>query len=236
MQRLTILSAAQKWESPQEDIELVLALAAEDPSGISCGLGLFSESGALVTSAVLLRLDAETVWVSYVITEETWRRRGLVKRLLQEVLSRTGTDAVGLLGSVYGQPLYRSLGFEPLGTVKLLSRPLSLQQCGPPTESSAPAAIPLTRAELDVLLAGETAPRASAMRAWHAAAPQFAWAVRSANGRAVLAWALGHHWFERAVFIGPLWFGGTMAEPSDTLAVRRVIEAIVAAARDEVRP
>lgn len=235
---LAALAAEQSWDSAQADPELALDLAARDRLGTSGGLGFFC-GGALVSCAVALRLDAHTVWLSSVITQRAYRRRGLARGLVRALLARSERDAFGLFGSALGQPLYRSLGFQPLQPVPLFERSL------PPggAEPSSPGAhvSALSRAELEALLRREAPVRAAAMRAWFTGAPGLALAARSGGappagcGGDVAAWALCRRWLGGAVFVGPL-FGGDLADAAHAAAVRALLAAVVRAAAADVRP
>ncbi|KAG8470985.1 hypothetical protein KFE25_009406 [Diacronema lutheri] len=242
---LTALAVAQRWDSPESDVQLALELAARDPSGGSAGAGLFTRTGELVCCAILLRLDARarprTSWLSSVITDERWRRRGLARRLVSSLLVRAGADAVGLFGSSCGQPLYTSLGFEPL-----LAAGLYELRVGAGDAPTAPADAPdtplhvglLSAAELRALVARETAARAAAMVAWFDAAPHLACAARSSGEPTAvpLSFALGRHWLDGSVFIGPLVASPELAEPARGAAARVVLAATIRTAATAPRP
>lgn len=235
---LTALAVEQHWDSAQADVELALALAEQDASGCSGGLGLFRDE-ALVSCALALRLDERTVWLSSVITQQQWRRRGHARRLVRALLARAErrADTFALFGSSFGQPLYRSLGFEPLLPVLLCERRLDSTLPAEPS-SSMPDVSLLSRAELQRLIERDTPARAAAMRSWFDSAPHLALAARSSSGGkdVPLAWALCRHWLDGAVFVGPLFACGDLAEPVHAETVRSLLEAILRKAGAASRP
>lgn len=220
------LAAAQHWDQPVSDIELILRLIEADSSGPSAALGHFAGS-ELVSCAAMLRIDMRTSWLSYVVTDTGWRGRGLARVLCERLVRGASEDTLGLIGTAPAQPLYRSLGFEGHAPVTLLGR--VLRPPLPAPSSAAPTARALGRDELEEALRAETATRAAALRAWYAEWPHLALGVRDDFG--LLACAFGRPWGADGTFIGPVLASRWERAPEAEAAVRNVLVGAMAAAR-----
>lgn len=221
------LAALQSWDQPLADVELLFRLIEADPSGTSAALGHFADD-ELVSCAALLRIDAQTCWLSYVITAEGWRRRGLARAVCTQLAARAKGDTVGLFGAVGGQHLYHTLGFEPCSAVTLMSWPTGALAEPSPAASPARALAPH---ELEAMLRAETPERAVAMREWYSASPELACAVPRRDGAGLLVCALGRPWNNGNVFIGPVLAGGLEWQDAEGhAAVHNVLIGAMAAA------
>ena len=70
----------------------------------------------------LTTLHRKRGYVSSVYTEPTWRRHGIARHLMEQLLARAremGTDRLILWASDMGRPLYLDLGFEPSRALEL---------------------------------------------------------------------------------------------------------------------
>jgi GNAT superfamily N-acetyltransferase len=68
---------------------------------------------------------AERVWILNMYTEPAARRQGIAKGLLKEMIEwcrKRGLRTVSLHASVFGRPLYESVGFEPTNEMRLKLR------------------------------------------------------------------------------------------------------------------
>lgn len=104
------LSREAGWNQVEADWRLFLDLGA--------GYGLFAPDGALVGTACTLPYPPRAGWVSMVIVDDAWRRRGLGGRLLGVAIEALrATDLTPLLDATpLGRPLYLRLGFHDLWT------------------------------------------------------------------------------------------------------------------------
>jgi GNAT superfamily N-acetyltransferase len=100
------LSAEAGWNQVEADWRLMLALGR--------GLGVSTADGRLVATAIILPYERRFAWISMVLVTESFRRRGIAKRLLQcAVDDLVGGGHVPLLDATpAGREVYRQLGFE----------------------------------------------------------------------------------------------------------------------------
>jgi GNAT superfamily N-acetyltransferase len=89
------------------------------------------ESGAAVAGAGLIVANwpgtprdgtGRRAWILNVFVEPRWRRRGIARRLVQEIVSHCrseGFASVSLHASADGRQLYESLGFCPTNEMRL---------------------------------------------------------------------------------------------------------------------
>src|SRR5262245_8063565 len=64
-------------------------------------------------------------WIINMFTEPEWRRRGLARRLMEEIVDwcrAEGLPSVSLHASDEGRALYESMGFEPTNEMRLSLR------------------------------------------------------------------------------------------------------------------
>jgi GNAT superfamily N-acetyltransferase len=85
-------------------------------------------AGLLITDWVAHPLspeDGRRAYILNVYTYPEFRRRGLAKQLMQEIITACrdeGFRTIWLHASEYGRPIYSSLGFEPTNEMKLVLR------------------------------------------------------------------------------------------------------------------
>ena len=110
-----------------EDVEAALALsvgagwnqvAADWRVFLDLGeaFGLVAPGGALVGTACTLPYPPRVGWISMVIVDDAWRRRGLGSRLLDAAIEALRTAGLTPLldATPLGRPLYLRLGFRDL--------------------------------------------------------------------------------------------------------------------------
>lgn len=101
------LSIAANWNQTAEDWHRILQLSA---SGCRC----IEDEGKIVATATLLPYATSLGWIGMVLTRHEYRRRGLARRLMEDVITiaqRLGVRALKLDATDEGRPLYESLGF-----------------------------------------------------------------------------------------------------------------------------
>jgi GNAT superfamily N-acetyltransferase len=86
------------------------------------------EPGAseLIATALTVPLGARLAWISMVLVDQAWRRRGLGTRLLQRCIAQLSGEGVtaGLDATPAGRLVYAPLGFQPLyGIARLILEP-----------------------------------------------------------------------------------------------------------------
>jgi GNAT superfamily N-acetyltransferase len=110
--RALTLSAKVGWNQTAGDWRLFVDRAQTT--------GLFDAEAGLVATAVALPYDNGFGWISMVIVDPAWRRRGLARRLMGEcveVLRREHRTAL-LDATPAGALVYRDLGFAELATME----------------------------------------------------------------------------------------------------------------------
>ena len=106
------LSAKDGWNQTADDWRLFIAHGRT--------IGLFDGDEGLVATAAALPYENDFGYISMVIVEPAWRRRGLARRLMGECiddLRRQGRAAL-LDATPAGALVYRSLGFVELATME----------------------------------------------------------------------------------------------------------------------
>src|SRR5258708_20963802 len=100
------LSAAAGWNQIAADWRLMLRHG--------WAVGLAPPGGAVIATALTLALQPRLAWISMVLVDGAWRRRGIGTRLLQRCLEHLRDDGVvaGLDATEAGRLVYRPLGFE----------------------------------------------------------------------------------------------------------------------------
>lgn len=100
------LSRIAGWNQTLEDWSFMLRNGT--------GVGFRTEAGIWVASMVILPLGQEYGWISMVLTDPDWRRRGLAKRLmaigLDRLLKRDLTASLD--ATPQGERVYRGIGFK----------------------------------------------------------------------------------------------------------------------------
>ena len=110
--RALALSAKVGWNQTAHDWRLFIAHGRT--------IGLFDRDEGLVATAAALPYENDFGYISMVIVEPAWRRRGLARRLMGECiddLRRHGRAAL-LDATPAGALVYRSLGFVELATME----------------------------------------------------------------------------------------------------------------------
>src|SRR5689334_23580370 len=122
------LSTEARWNQTEADWIYFLS------QGIVFGV---HEGGRLIATAALLPYTADHGWISMVLVTESWRRRGLATRLMDECLKTANRLGVScwLDATPAGAAVYGPLGFTP--TIQL--RRLRLAQ---PAQSTATSPLP----------------------------------------------------------------------------------------------
>jgi ribosomal protein S18 acetylase RimI-like enzyme len=110
--RALALSNRVGWNQTADDWHLFIA----------CGrtLGLFDGEAGLVATAAVLPYDNGFGYISMVIVDPAWRRRGLAQRLMGECVDalRRERRAALLDATPAGALVYRGLGFVELATME----------------------------------------------------------------------------------------------------------------------
>lgn len=103
-----ILSSEQKWPHRIEDWEMLFGL----------GFGYVVErDGAVVGTAMAWLYGDNAATLGMVIVSPNAQGMGLGRQLMEAVLAELGDRTVLLNATDEGAPLYRKLGFEPVGPV-----------------------------------------------------------------------------------------------------------------------
>ena len=103
-----ILSSEQKWPHRIEDWEMLFGL----------GFGYVVErDGAVVGTAMAWLYGDNAATLGMVIVSPSAQGMGLGRQLMEAVLAELGDRTVLLNATDEGAPLYRKLGFEPVGPV-----------------------------------------------------------------------------------------------------------------------
>lgn len=111
------LSTEAGWNQTTADWHRLLRLGR--------GFGVAERGGPLVASAVILPYDSALAWISMVLVNARWRRRGLASILMDEALDacrRLGRTAF-LDATPDGTEVYRQLGFAAGERITRWSRP-----------------------------------------------------------------------------------------------------------------
>ena len=102
------LSCAAGWPHRREDWAFILSL--------STGLVLLDRERVIGT-ALATPFGDDTAMINMVLVDERWRGRGLGRQLMTAALQVVGGRECRLTATEVGLPLYRALGFHPVGTV-----------------------------------------------------------------------------------------------------------------------
>ncbi len=101
------LSIAANWNQTPEDWHRIMYLSAE---GCRC----IEDAGKIVATATLLPYGTRLAWIGMVLTRPEYRRRGLARLLLEDIIAiaeRRGIHTLKLDATEEGRPLYEHLGF-----------------------------------------------------------------------------------------------------------------------------
>jgi GNAT superfamily N-acetyltransferase len=99
------LSSESGWNQTADDWQMVLKQGE--------GLGIMDRDHHLIATAVCLPYGAEFGWISMVLVQKAWRKKGLATRLLRrciEILEQKGLVPF-LDATPQGEAVYRPLGF-----------------------------------------------------------------------------------------------------------------------------
>ena len=114
------------WKLANDDIGQAMELSTEASwNQIEADWRLFLDhgdvfgirmDGALVATAATIPYGDDLAWISMVLTRKTWRGRGLGTLLLKHCIEFLESErrAAFLDATPAGEPIYRSLGFEPV--------------------------------------------------------------------------------------------------------------------------
>jgi GNAT superfamily N-acetyltransferase len=148
----TALSEAAGWNQVAGDWRLMLADGA--------AIGLVPADAArgrdVVATALTVPLGERLAWISMVLVDPAWRRRGLGTRLLGRCVEALRAAGVvpGLDATPAGQPLYAARGFTALFALSRFGLPARGTRAAPP---AAVALRPLTPDDLGIVAAWDTA-------------------------------------------------------------------------------
>lgn len=162
------LSALVGWNQVAADWRIML--------GQGSGIGLVPDDAAAgmtaraapIATALTVPLGERLAWISMVLVEPAWRRRGLGTRLLERCIAALGAIGVvpGLDATPAGRLVYEPLGFAALyGVSRLLAVPLAS-----PIAAPADVALrPVAPEDLELIVAWDAAH--SGMRSGHILGP-----------------------------------------------------------------
>jgi GNAT superfamily N-acetyltransferase len=208
--RALALSAKVGWNQTAEDWRLFVDRAH--------AIGLFDGDAGLVATGAALPYDNGFGWISMVIVDPAWRRRGLARRLMGEcvdALRREHRTAL-LDATPAGALVYRDLGFAELATMERWEGEGGTGKVGGGADRLGPN-------DLDRLIAADAAafgsPRRFLLEDFLRREGTLAWA----RDDSYLVMRRGH----RATQIGPL------VASSDEVA-RALLATAIAAARGKV--
>lgn len=101
-----VLSKAAGWNQTIKDWEMMIEHG--------WGIGLFTPENRSIGTAMLLPFGETLCWISMVLVDEQWRRRGLATFLMNACLDEAENRelTVGLDATENGEKVYAQLGFE----------------------------------------------------------------------------------------------------------------------------
>jgi GNAT superfamily N-acetyltransferase len=99
-----LLSSAAGWNQTKADWGFMLAEGR--------GVGLVTTGdGTLVATGIALPFSENVEWIAMVLVRQKLRRRGLGRRVMQELIDRSSTTGLALDATESGRPLYEQLSF-----------------------------------------------------------------------------------------------------------------------------
>jgi len=102
------LSSEAQWPHRLEDWDLML----------SVGFGVVAErDGRIVGTTMAWPYGADAATLGMVIVSQACRGEGVGRKLMDSVMERLGERTILLNATEDGTPLYRKLGYEPVGTI-----------------------------------------------------------------------------------------------------------------------
>jgi GNAT superfamily N-acetyltransferase len=110
------LSALAGWNQTEPDWALMLANGT--------GIGIEGRE-ALVASGIALPLGPAIGWVSMILVDPEWRRRGFGRAMLEAAVAKLQRRRlrVGLDATEWGEPLYRHFGFIAVAELSRIALP-----------------------------------------------------------------------------------------------------------------
>lgn len=101
-----LLSQAAGWNQTVKDWEMMIEHG--------WGIGMVTPENRVVATAMLLPFGESLCWISMVLVDEAWRRKGLATQLMNACLEEAEERnfIVGLDATEYGEKVYNQLGFE----------------------------------------------------------------------------------------------------------------------------
>ncbi|HEX7003602.1 MAG TPA: GNAT family N-acetyltransferase [Trueperaceae bacterium] len=114
VEEAVLLSGQVGWNQSEADWRRLLELDGARGTGIR-------EDGELVATATVIAYGDRLAWIGMVIVREDQRGRGLGRTVLRrslELAQEAGVAAVGLDATRFGEPLYRTAGFEAVQAVE----------------------------------------------------------------------------------------------------------------------
>lgn len=167
------LKEAAGWNQVKEDLECFLELR---PQGC-----FVAESDGQVVGTVTTVPYFNVAWVSFLLVDEQFRRRGIGGRLLERAIENLAPcPTVKLDATEEGKALYSRYSF-------LEECSLSRMVCEDFTPADIPSSVrPLSAADLESVLQEDAeifgADRGELLRRWHTAYPDYAWISESGSG------------------------------------------------------
>jgi GNAT superfamily N-acetyltransferase len=209
--RALALSAKVGWNQSAADWRLFVARGRV--------IGLFDGTARLIATAAVLPYDNGFGWISMVIVDPAWRRRGLARRLMGECIDalRREHRAALLDATPAGALVYRDLGFVEFATME------RWEGEGGATGEARSGAVRLAPNDVERLIAADAAAFGSERRFLLEDFLRREGTLAWAHGDSYLVMRQGY----RAMQIGPL-------VASSDEAARVLLATAIAAARGKV--
>jgi len=114
------LSAEAGWNQNESDWRLMLRIGR--------GLGVTTENGRLVATAIMLPFEQRFAWISMVLVTADHQRRGIASRLMRRAIDEliAGGYVPLLDATPAGREVYRKLGFEDCWRMARLASPSAI--------------------------------------------------------------------------------------------------------------
>jgi GNAT superfamily N-acetyltransferase len=109
------LSAEAGWNQIELDWKVMIRMGE--------GIGLVDEADRLIATSILIPYFPRVDWVSMVLVDSGWRRRGIGSRLMRLVMGLSPNPILGLDATEEGIPLYQKLGFAASEGITRYERP-----------------------------------------------------------------------------------------------------------------
>lgn len=144
------LSNAANWNQTAEDWHNMMQLSEQE---CRC----FEDGGRIVATATLVPYGSRLAWIGMVLTRPEYRRRGLARQLLDnviEIADRSGIRTLKLDATDEGRHLYESLGFIVEQTVERWARDDGRSKCVKSNNSSYSSTLSIELLSLDAAAFG----------------------------------------------------------------------------------